>query len=354
MRSKAETLIAAAVILGILHYAMIPIIVILISILLSFILDPIAVLLQKIRIPRSLAVFGAVSLFFTLLSGIAYVSFGQISSFMNDLPGYSDKIRGIASHVREGVENIQKKTEQALPVVDPQHKPVEVKPVTSWSDLFDPITKLSEIFLYASFVPFLVYFMLTWRDHAMNATVRLFKDPDRPAAHKSLQQIGVMLRKFLVGNLLVGLFIGTVSLIVFAILGLPHFLFIAYISGYLSLMPYLGVVLAMLPPLIVGLQHLQSGGFVAIVLTVVILHLFSLNVLYPKFLGRSMELNPFAAVIGLLLWGWMWGAMGLVLAVPIMAALKIVCDHVKPLKPYAVWLGVREAAPAANVVNKER
>ncbi len=48
----------------------------------------------------------------------------------------------------------------------------------------------------------------------------------------------------------------------------------------------------------------------------------------------------------------MWGAMGLVLAIPIMAAFKIICDHAKPLKPYAVWLGVNEAAPALNTVDE--
>lgn len=349
MRLKADNFLAIAVVLAILHFAMNPIIVILISILFSFMLDPIAAMLQRLRLSRGVAVFGALFLFFAILSGITYLSYNQTVSFLQDIPGYSDKIRGITRQVRQKIETIQSKTSQALPGANPQHRPVEVKPVSSWADVYAPVTRLSEIFLYASFIPFLVYFMLTWRDHAVNATVRLFKDSNRQAAYDSLYEIGSMIRKFLVGNLLVGVFIGTASLVAFGLLGLPHFVFIAYISGYLSLMPYLGVVLALLPPLIAGLQHLHSGGLIIIGLTVVILHLFSLNVLYPKFLGRSLELNPFAAVIGLLLWGWMWGAMGLVLAIPIMAGLKIICDHVKPLKPYAVWLGVREAGPPASI-----
>ena len=296
MRLKAETLIAGGVFLGILHFAENPLVTILISILLSFMLDPVAAILQKIRIPRPLAVFLAVLLFLGALFGIAYVSYSKFSSFVEDIPGYSAKIRKLAANIGQKVETIKSQTEQAIPTGNPQRKPVPVKPVSNWTDVFGPVSKVSEIILYASFIPFLVYFMMTWREHAMNATVRLFRDTDRRTAHESLKEIGIMLRKFMVGNLLVGLFIGTASLIIFGILGLPHFYFIAYISGYLSLVPYLGVVLAILPPLIAGLQFLHSGGLITIVLTVVLLHLFSLNMLYPKFLGRGMDLNPFADV----------------------------------------------------------
>ncbi len=72
-------------------------------------------------------------------------------------------------------------------------------------------------------------------------------------------------------------------------------------AGALIAVAFVFVVLAMLPPLIAGLQYLHSAGLVVIMLTVIMLHLFSLNVLYPKLVGRSLELNPFAAVIGLLL-----------------------------------------------------
>jgi predicted PurR-regulated permease PerM len=65
----------------------------------------------------------------------------------------------------------------------------------------------------------------------------------------------------------------------------------------------------------------------------------ALNVLYPKFLGNRMQLNPLAVTMALLLWAWLWGAMGLVLAVPITAAMKIVFDHIESLKPYGDWLG---------------
>ena len=110
-------------------------------------------------------------------------------------------------------------------------------------------------------------------------------------------------------------------------------------SGFLSLVPYLGVILGLVPPLIGGLGHSTTAEMALIILTVFGLHLAAMNVLYPKILGRRLQLNPLAVTISLLFWGWLWGAIGLVLAVPIMGAAKIVFDHIEPLRPYGTWLG---------------
>jgi predicted PurR-regulated permease PerM len=99
------------------------------------------------------------------------------------------------------------------------------------------------------------------------------------------------------------------------------------------------VLLAMVPPLLAGVGHIRSTQFAVIIVTVLGLHLFALNVLYPKFLGNRVQLNPLAVTLALLFWGWPWGAMGLILAIPITAAIKIVLDHVENLRPYAAWLG---------------
>ena len=83
----------------------------------------------------------------------------------------------------------------------------------------------------------------------------------------------------------------------------------------------------------------ERPGIVAILTAVLGLHLSALNVLYPKFLGSRLQLNPLAVTLSLLFWGWLWGAMGLVLAVPLTAAIKIVFDHIETLRGYGSWLG---------------
>jgi predicted PurR-regulated permease PerM len=78
---------------------------------------------------------------------------------------------------------------------------------------------------------------------------------------------------------------------------------------------------------------------IIVIATVLALHVFSMNVLYPKVLGKRLQLNPLVVTISLLVWGWIWGALGLILAVPIMGAIKIVCDHITSLRAVGEWMG---------------
>jgi predicted PurR-regulated permease PerM len=126
---------------------------------------------------------------------------------------------------------------------------------------------------------------------------------------------------------------------VFWWLGIPYFYFIGVISGFVSLVPYLGVFLALLPPLTGAVGGLNTTSVIVIFVTVVGLHVLTMNVLYPKIVGKRLRLNPLAVTLALLFWAWIWGAMGLILAVPIVGATKIICDYVDSLRGLGAWLG---------------
>jgi predicted PurR-regulated permease PerM len=312
--------------------------VMLFSMLLAFILAPLVDFLQRFRAPRALASFFAVMLLLGVLYGVTYASYNEAVTFMDDLPKYSSKIRATVIRFRQQAESLRRSTEILPP---PEGKNIlTVRPASSWTDLLTRgFGSLSQVLLAGTFVPFLVYFMLSWQQHVRSATVMLFRMEHRNTAYVTLGLIAKMMRSFVVGNLLVGVFMSVVSTIVFALLHLPFFYFVGPISGFLSLVPYLGVVLAVVPPLVVSIGQIQSSDVIMVVLSVFALHLFSLNILYPKFLGNKLQLNPLAVTLSLLFWGWLWGAMGLLLAIPLTGTLKIVFDHVDRFRPYGAWLG---------------
>ncbi|MCL6507998.1 MAG: AI-2E family transporter, partial [Bryobacteraceae bacterium] len=72
---------------------------------------------------------------------------------------------------------------------------------------------------------------------------------------------------------------------------------------------------------------------------VAILHLLALNLLYPKIVGARVHLNPLVVTIALMFWSVLWGPMGLILAIPLTAAIKAICDNVSGLQPYGRLLG---------------
>ncbi len=333
------TLLGIGLIIAFAYYGESVLSVLFFSILLSFVLDPLVESLGiYLRLPRALAALIAVLLMLGLLYGISYASYSRAIAFVDTVPQYSLKIRSILKPFRQQAEKFEKTGEA---VGEPEATNViAVRPVTNWSDMLTHgVSTLTEVVLAASFIPFLAYFLLTWKHHARSATVMLFPLQHRHTAYVTLGLIGKMLQSFIVGNLLIGILISGISVAIFGLLHVPFFYFIGFLSGFLSLVPYLGVVLAMLPPVLVGLGQLDAGDLLAVIVVVVLLHLFALNVLYPKMLGSRLKLNPLAVTIALLFWGWIWGAIGLVLAIPITGALKIIFDHVESMKPFATWLG---------------
>ena len=92
-------------------------------------------------------------------------------------------------------------------------------------------------------------------------------------------------------------------------------------------------------PLFAALPVNTVSTYVLVVVTVALLHLIALNVLYPKIVGSRVHLNPLIVTFSLMIWGFLWDAPGLLLAIPLTAGLKAVCDNVKGLRPFGKFLG---------------
>ena len=340
IQSGSLAVIAVGGVLTMMSLAKTVFILTFVSVLIAFMLAPIVELCLRIRLPRSIGSAIAVLVMCATLYGIFYVSFSQAEEFMSQLPKYSGRIRTVLNEVRLRAERVRQTTRNVLPEEKVEKGTLTVR---QSSNLMDDLTSgavgATEAVLMAAFVPFLVFFMLSWQDHVRSSTVMLFSAENRNTAYTTLGLISQMIRGFIVGNVVIGIILGITSTIAFWILGVPYFYVIGMISGIVSLLPYLGIVLAILPPVVVSMGLLSVKSFVAIVSVVAISHVIALNLLYPKIIGRRLQLNPLAVTLALLFWGWLWGAMGLILAVPLTAAIKIIFDHVESLRSWGNWLG---------------
>jgi predicted PurR-regulated permease PerM len=340
MHTASVTILAVAALFCLIFVAKLILIVLLVSVLLSFVLAPVVDFLVVQQVPRAAASFIAVGLLVIATLSATYLSYSRAIDFAHELPKYKSHIRGMVDKVRKQAEELEKTTEDVVPEPNEKAVPVTVKEGNSWTDtLTRNAGAVSELALTVTFVPFLVYFMLSWKDHVRTASVMLFSMENRNTAYVMLGLISGMIRSFIVGNFIIGVFLSICSMAAFGLLGLPYFYFVGVISGFLSLIPYLGPILAIIPPLFVDIGHLTLSSVIITFAIVVGLHLFAMNVLYPKILGKRLQLNPLALTLSLLFWGWMWGASGLILAVPITGAAKIIFDHIERLRPLGTWLG---------------
>src|ERR1035437_8058160 len=276
-------ILAMATGLGVAYLAKMVLVVLLASVLLAFMLAPLVDFGVRFGVPRPLSALLAVLLLLSIVYGITFLSYSKAVDFMQDLPKYSQQIKGVGAKFQKRAEALRKTTENIVPQSAEEKKAVTIRQSSSFSDtITSTLGSVGEFVFTISFVPFLSFFMLSWQEHVRSKTVMLFKMENRNTAYVTLGLMSGMIRSFLVGNMLVGLFVSVVSLIVFGLLGVPFFYFIGFISGFLSIIPYLGVVLALIPPIITGMGVLTLQKLVLLGITILGLHLFAMNVLYPK------------------------------------------------------------------------
>ena len=377
LRVAANPVIALGVLVALLYWARVFFITITIAVIIAFILEPFVGLLMRARLPRSVASFLVCSTGLMLLYLLGLGAYTQMTGLWEELPKFSQRINDVVESGRHKIDELESKTYGMIfPQKKPQPQPApqpqtqtkrskrnvelppsvimlpppgigtipevriheEQKPLSDL--LYERMGSLYQILLMASFVPFLVYFMLSWRDHMHRSFLQFFEGEDRMAAARSLRGIGEMVRGFVVGNFLLGVLLAVMSSVAFWLVHLPYPLLAGPVSGFLSLVPYVGLPLALLPPAAVAI----AGGnplssFLIILFLIAMLHLIAMNLLYPKIVGSRVHLNPLAVTVALMLWGFLWDAAGLLLAIPLTAAIKAVCDNVKGLRPFGKFLG---------------
>jgi len=340
--SASVKIIAIAILFACIYYASSVVITLICSILIASVLDPGVRLMELYRIPRWLASLIMVLLMLTVTYLVIYAIYDRSQAFYDAMPQLMSKLKQITAHIRLTAHNIQQSTQTMIPASTESNLPtVRLQQESPYEQfLLRGIGSVYAFMVTVMFIPFLVFFMLTSKNRLWVASLNLFPIKQRQQAEDVIHAIARMLRQFVVGNLFVGIISACIITPVFAIIHLQYALLMGPLAALLSLVPYIGVALGILPPLLMGLmQYDTTGPFMAIGVTVAVVHFVAVNILTPKLVGQRVNLNALSVTIAMMFWSWLWGGFGLILAVPITAAIKAICDNVESLKPYGAWMG---------------
>jgi predicted PurR-regulated permease PerM len=336
--SPAEALLRRIVILlcilvaGLLtvfgYYASSICITVILAAFLAILFDPVVVQLERLLLPRSLACAAVVLAGMGLLSLLGYELYGKAAGFAEELPIYTSKIQQAILPLSQGIEKVQQSAGNLTNDVQPSKKVTEVRVRESptWpAYLVRGAGSVWNVLIIAGVVPFLTFFMLCSKGHMstrMHAFFNSTAETDR-----FISSLNQMVRGFVAGNLIIGSVMALTTTLVFLALGMHGAVPIGIASGILNLVPFLGLIFSLALPLAAAiLQFNTPEPFVIIILTVLFLHIVSANFLIPKFIATRVSIGPVAATVGILFWGWLWGVMGLLLAVPLTAVVKLVAD----------------------------
>ncbi len=338
--NPSQRVIVAGIVIGFCYLASSVVMTLLLSVLFAYFLDPFVEWLERRHVSRAIGSLVVMLVALALVLGLAYLVFDRADHFASDWPKYSAVLKQAAAAVERRLEKLEARVSEITPEERGRTavRIEEQRPVRSL--LLRGLGSLYSILLTATFVPFLVFFMLAAKRNVWHATLQLFPSTHRTRVKQTLDQVSAMLRSYVVGNALVAIILALLSWAFFWMMDLEYPFLAGVVSGLLNLVPYLGALLAWLPPFIIGLSQWKSiGPFFVVAVVLSIFHLIAINVLMPALVGRRVHLNALAVTVALLFWGWLWGATGLILAIPITATVKAICDNVEDLQPVGRWLG---------------
>jgi predicted PurR-regulated permease PerM len=331
--------IAAAIILLFCYYAQGVVITLLLSILLAYFLDPAVELLERTGLPRTGGAMVMVLLLIMVLAAVGYGLGSRVADFSENWPKYGSVLRGAADSVEGKINGIEGRV---APGNQPESQPGQIRqlePGLVHTMILRGAGSLYAIFLEVTFVPFLVFFMLAGKREVWHGTLQLFPVTRRTQVKETLEDLREVLRDYLAGMSIVAGMVIAASSVFFWLMDLDYPILTGIASGLLNMVPYIGAVMAWFPAFVIALAKFKTiGSFVLIAGVLTAIHVVAANFIAPALVGRRVRLNAVAITVALLFWGWVWGGMGLLLAIPITATLRVICDHTESWRPIGRWL----------------
>jgi predicted PurR-regulated permease PerM len=327
------TFFAVGFMLHLLSSILLPLVI---AFFLSMISSPLVGALRRRKVPGAISILLVLVLVSATLFVFSWIFYSSSQSFMEALPRYQARLASVQS-------GLTQRLSATFPAIEQQirntqwDQAVDVSALTghlaSWvGSLFLVVNELFLVILY------LVFLLMESEDFPAKLN-RAF------AAEGALRLGGVMhnieqqVRKYLVMKTFVNLINATAVTLLLAACGVDFPLVWGFLTFLAHFIPQVGAILSVGLPTIFMLIQFESIGWAVLVSVLNLAIQFTVgNVVEPRMMGTSLDMSPLLVLLSLIFWGWLWGAWGMVLAVPITSTIKIVCENIEALRPIAVLM----------------
>ncbi len=310
-----------------------------IGVILATLFLPFCNWMEKKKLPKALAVLTCLAtllLFvFLIISLLGY----KISGLINDIGLIKEKTIETATHIQKYIFNHLNIS------IDEQFRILKNEQ-PSYVNMAQIIIGSATSFL-SRFILFLVYFvfLLYYRKHLKLFLIQLTPKAQQAEMQQIIQKVTSVSQQYLLGLSKMIFILWIMYGIGFSIIGLENAIFFAILCGLLEIVPFVGNITGTILTVMVAALHGGSLSLLGgVVITYGIVQLIQGWVLEPLILGPQVKINSLFTIIALILGELLWGIPGIILAIPLMAMFKIVCDHIETLKPYGFLIGEIETS----------
>lgn len=299
----------------------------LVAMIISYTLNPIVNMLHDRKVPRTAAVLLIYAVFLSvsvvILMNVIPMFMNQVEELNEHMPELTMRAQGLVDHfnnnnvlpeaVRDGINRsigtLEKRIEQWI------------------ANFLNNIDSVVNVLFIVMIVPFLAFYMMKDLDVFERAALQYVPRARRKHAVRLLKDIDAALGSYIRGQLIVSVCVGVLAYIGYLIIGMPYPLLMAGFVSLFDIIPYLGPFFGALPALIMATTISWKMVLMVIVVNMICQNLES-NVISPQVVGKSMKMHPLTIILVLLIGGELAGIVGMILAVPFYAAMKVVVQHV--------------------------
>lgn len=306
--------------------------------LLAMLLLPLSEKLESWGVNKALSKVLSILVIVLFFAGIIALLAWQVSDMSQNAPEIEKSINAKVQQVREYITNTlgipQQKQQEIL---QKQQQSSGSKLSATISGAFASVgTLLTNFLLILVYIFLFMYF----RAHLKKFVLKLVPPQETANANRIMQNSRKVAQKYITGMMLMIVGLWIMYSIGFAIAGVKNFFFFAILCGLLEIVPFVGNLIGNVLTVVVTLAQGGSMNVVlGILITYALVQFIQSYILEPVVVGSEVSIHPVFTIIGIILGEFLWGIPGMILAIPIMGIIKIVCDHIEPLKPFGFLIG---------------
>lgn len=338
-----KKLLTLVLIVGVLILAKVFLIPLSIGGIVAMLFLPLCNWLMRKRVPKGLAVFICLVILVLIIVTFTTVVGFKIAEILNDVALVKEKL--LASFVEAQLyifKHLGISISQQSQILQQEQPSIAAIVQAVFSSVSGLLANVSLVLIY-------FMFLLYYKGHIKQFIIMLVGKNEQAPTTELLQSITNVSQQYILGLCKMIVCLWILYGIGFSVLGVKNAIFFAILCGVLEVVPYVGNLTGSLLTLVVAAIHGASAptlfGIAAVYGSV---QLFQGWVLEPLILGAQVKINALFTIIALVVGELLWGIAGIVLAIPLTAMLKIICDHITVLKPYGFLMGETVVPPSKS------
>jgi predicted PurR-regulated permease PerM len=305
--------------------------------IIAILLNPCVNFLVRKRINKIVAITITVLSAVLITVALLYFISSQLSMFSETYPALKEKFNATSERAIQWTsENFNIKTSR----INTWIKQTQSEAIHNLgSTIGQTLSVITGIVIIVVLLPVYLFMILFYKDLLLEFIRKLFNATHHDAVFEVLTNSKKIIQSYLIGLLFEAAIVGTLNSAGLLFLGIDYAIILGIIGALLNVIPYIGGVIATALPMLIAYVTKGSSAAILVLGLYLLIQFIDNHFIIPRIVASKVKINALIAVIVVLIGGALWGIPGMFLSIPLTAIIKVIFDHIEPLKPWGYLLG---------------